>query len=358
MSEQMLVQRNSDLDTVIATIGGASIVAVDTEFVRERTFFPELCLIQVAADDLVACVDCLADIHLDALLGALLDDERTWVLHSARQDLEVIWNRLRRLPRRLIDTQIAGSMLGKPPQQSLQAMLAETLTIDLPKDQTRTDWSRRPLTEAALRYALDDVRYLLPAWQALEKQLIEAGRLEWLLEDCARLLETPPVAEPAAVFDRMKGTGRLSADEQAIALALVAWREEEAQRRDRPRRWILSDDAVIEIARAHPQSTDDLRRVVGLPRKLAARSGSDIVAAVVAAAEGSLPPEISRRLEVAQPDRGRVQALQAEVRKLGATLGMAPEVIATRRDLAALAAGRPPDQLREGWRAEVLGQLA
>ena len=347
------VASDEALAELCTALDGATLVAVDTEFVREKTYYPQLCLIQVATRDFAACVDCLAPLELGPLFERLFRADRAWVLHSARQDLEVVWQRAERLPPRLIDTQIAAALIGWPPQLGLEGLLERTLGVTLGESYARTDWSRRPLPSAALHYALEDVRHLLPAWDVLERKLADLGRLEWLHEDCARALAEPPVADEIAVWSRLKGVHGLPFAAQCAALELVRWRERAAQRSDRPRRWLLEDDKLLALAAAAPRTPDDVAEL--MPPKFATRNGAEIVAAV-ARSDG---PEIQAivRANAAQqvPDKNKVKALQEDARKRAAALGIEPEILATRRDLAALASGRPPAHLRDGWRAAVLG---
>ncbi len=350
----MLVDDTSTLGELVERVAEAPIVAVDTEFVRESTYFPTLCLVQLATDKVTACVDCLADLDLDPLLEVLFAPGRSWVLHSARQDLEVIWHRFGRQPSRLLDTQIAAALVGHPPQLGLRGLVAETLAIQLDKSHTRTDWRRRPLADTALNYALADVRYLLPAWERLRARLADLDRLDWFEEDSRRLLATPPTADAGTLLERMRGTAALTAETRAAALALVRWREQRAREADRPRRWILSDELVIRIARAMPQTPAQLRAVPELPARLAARSGSAMLAAVEASRSTKLRREADQALPGARPDKNDLRALQALVRERAEQLGIHSEVLATRRELSALAAGIEPAILADGWRAAVL----
>ena len=350
----MLVHDTSTLSELAAAVAEAPIVAVDTEFVRESTYFPTLCFVQLATDKVAACVDCLADLDLEPLLEVLLAPERSWVLHSARQDLEVLWHRFGRQPSRLLDTQVAAALVGFAPQLGLRDLVAEMLGIQLDKSHTRTDWRRRPLANAALNYAIDDVRYLLPAWERLRARLVELDRLEWFEEDTRRLVETPPTADAGTLLERMRGAAALTAETRAAALALVRWREKRASEADRPRRWILSDELVIRIARAMPQTPAQLRAVPELPARLAARSGSAMLAALEASRSSKLRSEADRALPAARPDKDKLRALQAFVRERAEQLGIHSEVLATRRELSALAAGLAPATLADGWRAAVL----
>lgn len=349
--EYPLVADPGSLDSVISRLGDAPLVAIDTEFIRERTYYPELCVLQVATGEFVAAIDCLADTNLVPLYDALLANGKPWVLHSARQDLEVLAHRFGSLPATLIDTQLAAALLGYPLQIGLQGLVSDVLGIALGKEHTRADWSRRPLAEAILRYALDDVRFLLPAWRELEQQLEKKDRLSWFSEDCRRLLDTGFEADPAAIFERTKGAGVLRGRHHAAALALIAWREDRAIQRNKPRRWILADDQLVAIASALPQDRQALAGIAGLPAKFLTRSGAAVLNAIRAAAE--IPPAPDQP----PPDRAAVKSLQSDIRLLAAELGVQPELIATRKDVAQAAAGRLPAAFTEGWRASVLAAV-
>lgn len=354
-TEYPIVDTPGDLTKVLDGISDATLLALDTEFVRERTYFPELCVLQVATEDVIAAVDCLAGLDLDPLFELLLAEDKTWILHSARQDLEVLYYRTRRIPPRLIDTQIAAGLTGMPAQVGLQGLLAEWLDVDLGKQHTRADWSRRPLTDGLKHYALDDVRYLLAVWRKLEDRLEELGRLEWFHEDCERQLAIPIEPELDMLYDKIKGAGSLTGPHRAAARALVAWREERAVARNKPRRWILADDQLIRIARALPQSVADLKQVRDLPPRLVGRSGPAMLEAMLEAmtqAETLADPH-----RPVTPDRALAKALQAEVRARAADLGIQPELLATRRDIAKLAAGQSADALPPGWRRSILAEI-
>jgi ribonuclease D len=350
-TESALIADDRSLRETAERLSGSRLIALDTEFVRESTYYPELCVLQVATDDIVVAVDCLAPIDLGPLLEVLLSADATWVLHSARQDLEVLVNRAGRLPRKLIDTQIAAALIGSPLQVGLQAMLREILGIEIGKEHTRSDWSRRPLPAAELRYALDDVRYLLPAWRQLAARLETAGRIDWLEEDCGRALALPIQPDSATILERTKGAGGLEGKRRAAALALIAWRESRAQQRDRPRRWILADEILVRIATDLPQTLADLKRIPELPSKLLAGSG----AALLAAIEGAVPLPPTKPPEPV--DRSLVKRLQESVKERAELLGISPELLATRKDIALAASGQPSEALATGWRSTVLAGL-
>jgi ribonuclease D len=340
---------------LVAALAGESRAAVDTEFVREKTYYPQLCLIQVATAQQVACVDVLAALDLTPLFAQLFRPDFTWVLHSARQDLEVIYQRTQRMPPRLVDTQVAAALIGYPPQVGLEGLLERTLAVTLGESFARTDWSRRPLPEAPLRYALDDVRYLLAACDRLDAELTRLGRSDWAREDCERLLAERPVADATAVWSRLKGVHGLKFASQCAALALVRWREVAAQRSDRPRRWLLADEALIAIAAALPGDAEALAPFV--QGKFMARSASAVLAALASRDDAALQAEVRANAAGPAPDKHAVKALQEQVRQRAAALGIEPEILATRRDLAAVALGDPPSHLRTGWRARELAAL-
>jgi ribonuclease D len=351
-SELSLIATQPALESAVARLATGGLVAVDTEFVREKTYYPQLCLVQFAAEDAVAAVDCLAPLDLEPLYAELFHPTVTWLIHSARQDLEVVWQRTARMPPRLIDTQIAAGLLGYPPQIGLEDLLARVVGVELGESFARTDWSRRPLPAPALRYALDDVRFLLDAWGQLAARLDALGRRTWLEEDCARLLAEPPTAEPAAVFTRLKAASGLSSASQRAAFALVRWRERAAQAADRPRRWLLADEVLVAIAAALPATPDDLAEL--LPPRFAARHGAQILGALADRDDDEAHIVVEAANATRALDRKQLKEMQETVRTRAATLGIEPEILATRRDLASIAAGSPPRHLQSGWRAAEL----
>jgi ribonuclease D len=307
-------------------------------------------LIQIGTDDWTACVDCVGPLDLSPMLATLLEPDRSLVLHSARQDLEIIWNLAHALPARVIDTQIAAALLGFPPQLGLQSMLAEFLGINLEKGHTRTDWSRRPLPAAALAYAFDDVRFLLRAWRELESRLAALGRLAWLEEDCRQLAADPPVPDVATIFRRLKAIVGLSLRAQCAVLALLEWRERRARDADRPRRWILTDEQLLKISRALPASFVELSAIAELPRGIVAHSGAEILAVIGSSDSSERRAVIESMLVDRKPDKAAVAALQDTVLKRARALGIHAEVLATRKDIVAIAAGAAPESVLSAWR--------
>jgi ribonuclease D len=351
MPEFTLVEQPAEL---AAALDAAESVAVDTEFMREKTFFSQLCLVQIACDEHIYCVDPLGGRDLAPFWAAVLDIP--WVLHSGRQDIEVIYQAAQRMPAAVFDTQIAAALLGYPPQMGYAALVKELFDVSIDKSHTRADWSRRPLPAEYLLYAAEDVEYLLPAYDVLAECLDQKGRLDWAREDSALLLDPALYdIDPTTAVERLKGARNLRGKRRAAAVKLAEWREREALRSNRPRQWIAKDTALLDIAAQLPANQQELARIDGLPGGLVRRSGARIVeaiAAAVAADERYAPP---RRPDEAQ--KALLKAMQAEVARCGRDLGIAPEAIASRRDLSAvIIGGDQSSRLLTGWRRELIGE--
>ncbi|MDX1610284.1 MAG: ribonuclease D [Halofilum sp. (in: g-proteobacteria)] len=331
--------------------------ALDTEFIREKTFWPRLCLVQVATTERVACIDPFACESLDPLLAVLDDPDVTKVLHAAEQDLEIFHLLSGRVPQPLFDTQLAAPLLGHPDQAGYARLVEAVLSVQLAKGHARTDWAERPLPADALAYAADDVRYLVPLYQALREQLQARGRLEWLQADF-RALADPARFErpPADAWQRLKGLDRLPAAGRAVAAALAEWRERTAREQDRPRGHVLRDDALLDIARALPKDRRALGRLRSLRDDVAGRHGDRLLELVAAARDRAAPPVAERGrggngLDTA--GEALVDALSALVRLRAAREDLNPATIASRKELARIVAGEPAAEVLAGWRGRL-----
>jgi len=353
----LFIDTDSKLTELLAGIAGEPLLALDTEFVREKTYYPKLCLIQIATPAVTACVDCLADMDLAPFFDQLFRADCAWVLHSARQDMEVVYLRDTRPPAELIDTQTAAALLGHAPQIGLQALLSEEIGVELEKGHARSDWSVRPLPEEAVLYALDDVRYLLPLWHSLESRLNTLQREDWMKSDCLTALSIPPITPPLALWSRLRGLRALSPRHQVAALAMVGWRERYAQSRDRPRRWIMSDEVLMRIAKDLPKDLQTLKAIPEMPGRLADHSGEEILSEL-RDSDGEEPRAlIEANLPLERPDKRELQSLQERVRLRAEALGIQGEVLATRKEIAEMLSGRPSDRIDGSWRHAELEQL-
>jgi ribonuclease D len=334
---------------------GAPYLALDTEFVRVRTYYPELCLIQVATPDRLACIDPLAGVPLAPLLERLHDPATTKVMHAGRQDLELFYLHDGRLPGPLYDTQIAASLLGHDDQVGYGRLVETLLGIALDKAHTRTDWAERPLSAEQLAYAAEDVSHLVTLYERTRAELADRGRLAWALEDAAALLDEALYRiEPETTWQRVKGHASLRADAQRAALVeLAAWREREAMARNRPRQWLLRDAHLLAIARALPANRARLAQVPELPRPVVERYAPRLLEIVARAREAQPPPSMA----VDPVDPALVDALAARVRERAAALGVPATVLAPRRELAGLLRGDTDLNVLRGWRAGVVGEV-
>ena len=350
-------------DAAIARLAGrlegAPFIGLDTEFLRERTYRPQLCLLQVAVPGEIQCVDPIAASTLAPLQPAMIGAGIPKVMHAARQDLEVLLLTGGNVPAPDFDTQVAASLLGFPPQAGYAELVARQLGHSIDKAQTRTDWSRRPLTPAQLAYAADDVHHLLQLHADFTAALDAQGRIEWLREDCAAL-EDPALyrTEPADAWRRLKGLGRLRPREQAVARALAAWREQRAIASDKPRGWILTDDALYALATLAPVSTADLEKIPALPPAVIRNRGEELLALIGSARNADDDSSAVPTPQRLTPEQTRlIGRLQQQVRDVATELGISPEVLATRRDIEALALGsRGSSSLLKGWRRGVIGE--
>ena len=346
------------LQELIAADGRPSGWGIDTEFVRERTYFPRLCLIQVARGDAIWLVDALA-LQDAAPLAALLSPEHgPWMIHAARQDLEALLPITGTPLAPLFDTQVGASLLGFPAQVGYGELVRQLLGIDLPKGQARTDWAARPLKPEQLSYAADDVRYLGALVDVLGERLDRSGRVSWLQEDCAQL--TDPALyriDPAEAWRRFKGAEQLPPLEQAVLRTLASWREQMAVDRNRPRGWILADDAVRELARCRPGNIGDLQQLASLPPAVIRHSGDALLDCIARGLSSVADCPTPIPLERLTPEQqGHLGRLQQACRDLAAELELAPEVLATRKDLTALVRGAQVSDIFRGWRAGILGE--
>lgn len=352
------VTTSAELLHALDRLANADFVALDTEFMRESTYFPKLCLLQLATAEHCALIDPLAVLDLQPLWNFLNDRRRIKVLHAARQDLEVLSVAMREaLHGPIFDTQIAAALLGHAAQIGYGALVADRLGQQLEKGHTRTDWSRRPLSPEQLQYAEDDVRYLVPLYVNLRDSLEEAGRTPWLYEE-TRELEQPSLhrTEPEAAWKRLKGLDRLKPEQRATAKLLAHWREEMAIKHDKPRGWILTDDVVREIAERLPSSPEELENIKALPAGVARRRGEELLTIVTKGRErGGSEPAMTLPPRPEPQQLAMVTKLMNFARATAEELKISPELLATRRDVEQLVFSRRTDRLGTGWRKDVIG---
>jgi ribonuclease D len=354
------VTTSAELLQALERLADGDFVALDTEFMRESTYFPKLCLIQAATAAHIVLIDPLAIPDLQPLWNFLNDAKRIKVLHAARQDLEVMSLSMRdaTLAGPIFDTQIAAALLGHPAQIGYGALVAERLSHTLDKGHTRTDWSRRPLSTEQLQYAEDDVRYLVPLYINLRDALEEAGRLPWLYEDTHEL-EDPALhrTDPGDAWKRLKGLDRLKPEQRATAKLLAQWREEAAIKHDKPRGWILADDSLREIADRMPTTLEALETVRTLPAGVVRRRGEELLSLVTRGRElASSEPAAFIPPRPDPQQQALVTKLMNFTRTHAEGMKVSPELLATRRDVEQLVFSHRADRLESGWRKDVIGE--
>lgn len=353
----LFVDTPDALGELLEALRPSPYLAVDTEFMRTSTYYARLCLVQVASDDVVACVDPLA-LDLGPLLALLYDPARVKVLHSAGQDLEVFHDLRGDLPRPLYDTQIGAALLGHPLQLGYAGLVQASLGVELDKSLARTDWSRRPLADAQVKYAGDDVRYLREIYHRQREALAAAGRADWSAEEFAALGDPAPFAfAPGNQWKRFRGLERLEPRQLQVLRAVAAWREERARAFDKPRRWILADTAALEIARRIPDTLDDLAKVRDLEPGTLKRRGRELLSVVEAAL---LEPEhawpvLEGRHRLTPAQEKKVARLLDFLALRAESLRVPAAMLSTRRDVERIVAGDHDVPLLRGWRRQAAG---
>jgi ribonuclease D len=354
------ITTTAELQAFCDRIADAPFVAVDTEFMRETTYWPKLCLVQVAAPTLAAVIDPLAEgLDLAPLLAVLADPRIEKVFHAARQDVE-IFNNLGVLPKPLFDSQIAGMAAGFGEQIAYDALVRQMLKIDLDKSSRFTDWARRPLSDAQLSYALADVTHLAELYPILRDRLEKAGRLAWVIEEMNQLVDPALYdTEPENAWRRLKPR-KHAPKYLAVLRGVAAWRERTAQTRDQPRGRILKDDAIDEIATQAPTDAEGLNRLRSLPKGFGgSRFGPEVVEAVRAALvdpEG-YAPTVERNNGAPAPASGAiVELLKVLLKARAEDAGVASKLIATVSDLEKIAGDDNADTpALQGWRRDAFG---
>lgn len=338
-------------------------VAVDTEFMRETTYWPKLCLIQVAGEHDVALVDSLAEgLELEPFFELMDDANVTKVFHAARQDLEIIWHRAKRMPYPIVDTQVAAMVLGFGDQIAYDQLVQRMVGAKIDKTNRFTDWSRRPLSDAQLEYAAADVVHLRALYPRLVERLEKRERSAWVNDEMAFL--TAPSTydmDPERAWIRLKARPK-SQKEQAVLMTLAAWREREAQGRDMPRGRIIKDDLLLEISSRMPRDETAMRQIRGIPQGFErSRIGTELLALIdetISRDPATLPPLPAAKSNMHSPTPV-VDLLKVLLKKISEESGVASKIIATVDDLEAIACDDAADvSALSGWRRSLFGERA
>ena len=357
----MTITDSEALASFCAALRGAPYIAVDTEFLRERTYYAQLCLVQVAHGENAAVIDVLApNLDMGPLRRILLDPAVVKVFHAATQDLAIFFQKIGQIPAPIFDTQVAAAACGYGEQVGYAALTQRLLGVEIDKASQATDWSLRPLTERQLTYAIGDVTHLCAVYEKLQAELVARDRQSWVEADMAALCAPGRyTVDPRESYLRLR-LRHPSRKTLGVLRELAAWREETAMARDLPLSWVAHDDALIEIAQNTPRDIAELSRVRALkPGVAKGADGKALLACVqhaLAQPPASWPSPPDRK---ASADESLVALLSALLRLRSEAHGVAPRLVATREDLEALANGATDGlECLTGWRRELFGEDA
>jgi ribonuclease D len=357
-----LITTTADLAAACERMSRHSFVTVDTEFLRETTYYPLLCVAQIATADEAVVIDALAeDIDLAPFFDLMANEAVLKVFHAARQDIEIVWHQARLIPHPIFDTQVAAMVLGYGDSISYDQLVHRITGDVIDKSNRFTDWSRRPLSAAQVTYAVSDVTHLRKVFLALSEDLQKRGRAEWVGEEM-EVLTSPDTyrSEPETAWERLKTRVR-KPKELSVLMEVAAWREREAQSRDIPRGRVLKDEAIGDIATHAPTSMEKLASLRSLPRGFErSKWGAEIVEAV----KRGLARDLSQLPKLEKPRQGvngsaTVELLKVLLRMVSERHGVAAKVIATVEDLERIALDDRADvPALRGWRHELFGEQA
>ena len=354
------IQSQEQLVSACNQLASSDFLCVDTEFHREKTYYPELALIQLANNSLAFCIDPLGLEDLQPVLDLLTDSSITKVFHAAQQDIEIFFHHYNTLPEPVFDTQIAATVLGYGDQIGYAALIKDIVDIDVDKSQTRTDWMRRPLNQKQLDYAASDVIYLASVYPLLLEQLENRNRLDWLKEDFSQLSQKQQyLIDTQNIWKKVKGHQRLKGQQLAILQSIACWREEIAQQRDRPRRKILSDDALIDIARQKTKTAQDILNLRSITQSRFNRNDADALASKVnigLKVDKESWPSLPKKHKLNFNEDAIVDGLTAILKIVSHQHKINHTILAPRKQLEALARGERNLPLLTGWRKQHGGQ--
>ncbi|MCK0208778.1 ribonuclease D [Starkeya koreensis] len=358
-----MITTTEELKDACGRLSRHPFITIDTEFLRETTFWPKLCVVQLASTDEAVVIDALAEgIDLAPFFDLMSDEKVLKVFHAGRQDIEIVWHLAGIIPHPVFDTQVAAMVLGHGDSISYDQLVQRLTGHVLDKSLRFTDWSRRPLTPAQVAYAEADVTHLRDVFLRLDADLKKRGRADWVGEEMA-VLTSPETyrQEPERAWERLRSRARKPRD-LAVLMEVTAWREREAQARDMPRSRILKDDVIGEIASQHPSSVEKLGQLRSIPKGFErSRSGEAIVEAVKAglARDPKTLPRIERDKPLSNGASATVELLKVLLRMTSEQHGVAAKVIATVDDLEQIASEEEPDvPAMHGWRRELFGERA
>ena len=363
--ETKIITTSAGLAEFCATFGDEQFITVDTEFIRERTYFPQLCLLQVATSKLAVAIDPLAEgLDFAPLYAAFADPKLLKVFHAAQQDVEIFVRETGQVPAPIYDTQIAAMVCGFGESVSYETLVGELVGAKLDKASRFTDWARRPLTDRQMAYALDDVIHLRKVYEVLNKKIVEEGRTPWIEEEMAEMADiTKYRVDASQIWKRLKVKSR-SPEYLNQLRAAAAWREEQAIRRNLPRQRVLKDDYVVQVAAQMPETVEDLLEVRGIQGQLGREAMASLVEKLMEARlapRDTFPKPEERLKQMTAAQEGCLDQLKLLLRQRCEEAHTVPRLVADKEELEQLVRGLLPfdkAHISHGWRYEIFGAAA
>ena len=359
MNEIQFVDSVAELQTLCQKMRQEPWLAIDTEFLREKTYYPKFCLLQIATLEWVACVDPIAlQDNLDELFAIINDPAIIKVIHSCRQDVEIFYQLSGKLPAPVFDTQLVAPLLGYQESAGYAMLVSGFLNINLSKIHTRTDWSQRPLSAEQIQYAADDVIYLAKIYQMMQQKLHALGREDWLKEDFEQLMnEDLYDIPPEDAWLKIRGKNKLTGKQLAIVQVLAEWREQVAKKDNRPKNWVLRDEHILDMAKLQPDNLRALSEIRGINDGFVRRSGKQICQLIVKARDlPGLKLKNKGSNKKTQQQEAVLDLLTGVVRLRAEENSLNPVILASRKDLEQLLFDDQDSSLLHGWRYSMVGQ--
>jgi len=352
------IDKPEQLTDLCNRIKQESWIALDTEFLREKTYYPVFCLLQIATPEWVVCVDPIALSDLSELFEVINNPDIIKVLHSCRQDMEIFYQETGKVTAPVFDTQIAAPLLGFQENPGYAMLVSSFLNVNLSKTHTRADWTIRPLSEAQIQYAADDVIYLCKIYQMICQKLESLGRFDWLEKDF-ELLKNAELYQisPVNAWKKIKGRNRLTGKQLSIVQALCEWREQTAQSENRPKNWLIRDDLLLELAKFQPETENDLSKIRSMNERTVRRYGKVICRLISEAKQRAPIPVDNKKAAKKRPKQEAVlDVLTAVVRMRADENSLNPMILASRKDLEKLLSEEEESSLLLGWRYSMVGK--
>lgn len=356
----MLIDTDQQFVAFLERCKKSPYIAIDTEFLREKTYYPKLCLLQMGIENEIAIVDPFKIRNLAALADVLVDPSIVKIFHACSQDVEILYHETGVVPSPIFDTQIAAAVLGKTQQASYSSLVSQYCDVNLPKKDSFTDWSQRPLSDSQIHYAADDVKYLPQIYYEMLAQLKKKNRLSWLEETFADLSKKEKYEiDPRVRYKKLKRVNQLNARQQAAAREFAAWRELQAQRLNIPRKWVVSDEQIVEACRREARTLDELYMVRGMKESLKTSEARKVLAALIAGLDcpQSELPDVRPKSKNENNVDVILDVMNALVRMRAREHEIAPQTLAPQAELLKLARGHYDDsELMQGWRYTLVGK--